>query len=161
AILVNAFTENNMDTQTPETRRPVGRPRGRTTAGLAMRESLYTAAVGLISERGFEETTLRDIAKRAGVSPALLYRYFPSKRAVVLALYDELSREFQERVRRLPPGRWRDRFLFALRTSLDVLGPHRGTLVALVPVMVGGRDDSLFAPAAAFSRERVQSTFVE
>ncbi|HEX8246487.1 MAG TPA: TetR/AcrR family transcriptional regulator [Longimicrobium sp.] len=118
-------------------------------------------ATGLFATRGYEETTLRDIAAEAGVSPGLLYRYFPSKRAVVLALYDELSRDFQERARDLPPGRWRDRFSFALETSLDVLRPHRGTLVALVPILVGGRDEGLFAPATAFSRGRVQSVFVD
>jgi len=61
----------------------------------------------------------------------------------------------------MPKGRWRDRFLFSLETSLGVLGPHRSTLVALVPILVGGRDEGLFAPATAFSRERVQSAFVE
>jgi len=45
----------------------------------------------LIGERGYDAATLRDVAARAGVSPALLYRYFPNKRSVVLALYDELS----------------------------------------------------------------------
>lgn len=46
-----------------------------------------------------------------------------------------------------------------LETSLAVLGPHRSTLVALVPVLVGG-EESLFAPATSFSRERVQQAFV-
>lgn len=122
---------------------------------------LYRVAIGAFAARGYEETTLRDIAAEAGVSPGLLYRYFPSKRAVVLALYDELSREFEERARHLPEGLWRDRFVVALETSLDVLRPHRGTLAALVPVLVGGHDESLFAPARAFSRTRVQSAFVQ
>jgi AcrR family transcriptional regulator len=137
-----------------------GRPRGATPRSAETRSALYRVAIDLFAKEGYEKTTLRAIAERAGVSPGLLYRYFPSKRAVVLALYDELSREFQERARALPKGRWRDRFAFALETSLDVLGPHRGTLVALVPIMVGGRDEGLFAPATAFSRERVQSAFV-
>jgi AcrR family transcriptional regulator len=118
-------------------------------------------AIDLFATKGYEETTLRTIADRAGVSPGLLYRYFPSKRAVVLALYDELSTDFHKRARAMPKGRWRDRFLFSLETSLGVLGPHRSTLVALVPILVGGRDEGLFAPATAFSRERVQSAFVE
>lgn len=137
-----------------------GRPRGGTPQGEETRRTLYRVATGLFATRGYEETTLREIAAEAGVSPGLLYRYFPSKRAVVLALYDELSREFEERARHLPAGRWRDRFVFALETSLEVLKPHRGTLVALVPVLVGGHDEGLFAPATAFSRERVQSAFV-
>jgi AcrR family transcriptional regulator len=142
-------------------RRRRGRPRGATEQGAATRRKLYETATEFFATRGYESTTLRDIADRADVSPALLYRYFPSKRAVLLELYDELSSEFRARAARMPPGKWRDRAMFALRTSLDVLRPHRGTLVALVPAMVGGRDDGLFAPAAALSRERVQSAFVE
>ena len=102
---------------------------------------------------------MRDVAEVAGVSPGLLYRYFPSKRAVVLALYDDLSGAFAARASAMPAGRWRDRYLFALRTSLDVLGPRRGVLSALIPVLVGTGDDGLFAPRTAFSRERVQSVF--
>jgi len=158
------FIENEQGSQEPSSgaspRRGRGRPPGATPQGEETRRTLYRVAIGLFAARGYEETTLREIAAAAGVSPGLLYRYFPSKRAVVLALYDELSREFEERARRLPAGRWRDRFVAALETSLEVLRPHRGTLVALVPTLVGGRDESLFAPATAFSRERVQGAFV-
>ena len=61
----------------------------------------------------------------------------------------------------MPTGRWRDRFLYALTTSVDVLGPHRHTLAALVPVLVGDPDEGLFAPRTAFSRLRVQAVFVQ
>ena len=138
-----------------------GRPPGRTEQGIATRQRLYDVAIRLIAERGYEATTLRDIAERAGVSVGLLYRYFPSKRAVVLALYDELSREYAEQVVRMSAGRWRDRFAFALETSLRVLRPHRTTLTALVPVLVGGPEEGLFANATAFSRVRVERAFLE
>jgi AcrR family transcriptional regulator len=138
-----------------------GRPRGLTRQGIETRRRLYRTAIGLIEARGWQETTLRDVAAEAGVSVGLLYRYFPSKRAVVLQLYDELSTEFAARAATMPAGRWRDRVLFALRTSLSVLGPHRGTLVSLVPVLVSGAEDGLFSPATAFSRLRVQGVFVE
>ena len=124
------------------------------------RRRLYETAIGLIAERGFEATTLRDVAKRAGVSPGLLYRYFPSKRAVVLALYEELSAEYAAKAA-LPAGRWRERAVAALRSSLRVLGPHRATLAALVPVLVGDPEEGLFAPNTARSRIRVQTVFAE
>jgi AcrR family transcriptional regulator len=95
------------------------------------------------------------------VSVGLLYRYFPSKHAVVLALYDDLSSEFARRAETMPDGRWRDRFLFALRTSLEVLGPHRVALKALTPVLVGSAEEGIFSPSTAFSRVRVQSVFEE
>ena len=136
-----------------------GRPPGQTPQGAAARERLYDTAIRMIALRGYEATTLRDIANEAGVSVGLLYRYFPSKQAVIVALYDELSREFASRAARMPLGKWRDRFLFAVQTSLDVLAPHRLPLRALIPVLIGDPDDGVFADRTAFSRQRVQRVF--
>ena len=146
------FIKNNI-------RRKRGRPPGRTAEGQATRTRLYETAVQLIGEQGYAATTLRDVAARAGVSPGLLYRYFPSKRSIVLALYDELSEAFARDAAAMPPGKWRERFLFALDTSLRSLGPHRVTLRALVPVMVGDVEEGVFAQSTAFSRQRVQAIF--
>ena len=151
-LMVNVFTQNSKP-------RKRGRPPGRTAEGDAARLRLYQAAIRLIGERGYEATTLRDVATRAGVSPALLYKYFPNKRAIVLALYDELSDEFARQATEIPAGRWRDRFMVALETTLRVLGPHRVTLRALAPVMVGDTEEGVFARRTAFSRIRIQTVF--
>ena len=152
--MVNVFTEKHKS-------RKRGRPPGRTAGGEATRLRLYEAAIALIGERGYEAATLRDVATQAGVSPALLYRYFPNKRAVVVALYDELSEAFVQQATEMPRGRWRERFLFALELSLGALRPHRVTLRALAPIMVGDADEGVFAENTAFSRTRVQSIFQE
>lgn len=136
-----------------------GRPRGSTDQGARTQRQLYGVAIKLIASRGYEATTLRDIAKKADVSVGLLYRYFPSKRAVVLALYDELSTEYATRASSMEPGPWAARFLFALKASLGVLATQRDTLVALGPVLVGDANEGLFAPATASSRQRVQAVF--
>ena len=115
----------------------------------------------MISGRGYEATTLREIARQAGVSVGLLYRYFPSKQAVIIALYDDLSQDFARQTASMTAGRWRDRFLSALDTSLRVLQPHRTTLRALIPVLIGDPDDGVFAAGTAFSRRRVQQVFEE
>ena len=146
------FTKNDKPTKR-------GRPPGRTAAGEATRRKLHETAIRLIGERGYQATTLRDVATRAGVSPGLLYRYFPSKRSVVLALYDEVSDAFAKEAAGMPAGKWRDRVMYALETSLRALGPHRVTLRALVPVMVGDVDEGVFAQSTAFSRTRVQAVF--
>lgn len=138
-----------------------GRPKGRTAQGEASREEIYQAALRLIAKKGFEAATLRDIAEEAGVSPALLYKYFPGKRAVVLALYDDLSLRFADRAADLPAGTWRSRYLFALQASLEVLGPHRSVIAALIPVMLGTGEDGVFAPGTSSSRARVQPAFLE
>ena len=124
-----------------------------------MRRRLYRTAIELMAERGYAGTTMREVATRADVSLGLLYRYFPSKRAVVLEFYDERSAEHATRSAEMPAGRWADRFAFALKTSLVVLRPHREVLSALVPVLVGNPADGLFSPSTAFSRRRVQATF--
>ena len=149
---MNMFTENVK----PRRR---GRPAGPTAQGTAARDRLYSTATQLIAARGYEATTLRDIAKKAGVSVGLLYRYFPSKQAVVIALYDELSSTYAQQAASMPPGRWRDRFLFALKTSLQVLEPHQMALRALTPVMVGDPEEGIFSASTAFSRLRVQQVF--
>src|SRR5688572_11201897 len=138
---------------TEKGKRKRGRPAGETAQGVAARQKLYETAITLIGERGFDQTRLRDVAARAGVSVGLLYRYFPSKQAVVLALYDELSAEQSAHAEAMPRGKWRDRFLFALETSLTILAPHRQTLMALIPVLVSNAPDGLFSTTTAFSRE--------
>ena len=150
---MNMFTKNVKPT------RKRGRPPGRTPQGAASRERLYATAIQLIAARGYEETTLRDVAKEAGVSVGLLYRYFPSKQAVVIALYDELSADYAGHAAMMPSGRWRDRFIFALKTSLDVLRPHQMALRALTPVLVGDPEEGIFSASTAFSRLRVQQVF--
>jgi AcrR family transcriptional regulator len=126
---------------------------------MAARDRLYETAIRLISERGYEATTLREIAGEADVSVGLLYRYFPSKQAVIIALYDELSKDFVRETAGMKDGRWRERFLFALETSLRALQPHRTTLRALIPVLIGDPADGVFAAGTAFSRLRVQQVF--
>lgn len=62
---------------------PVRATRPRNAA--ASREALLAAARTLFSERGFDNTTVRDIGEEAGVDPALIARYFGSKVGLYLA----------------------------------------------------------------------------
>ncbi|GGD43295.1 transcriptional regulator [Microbacterium faecale] len=50
------------------------------------REALLRAACGLVAEHGRKSFTARDIAERAGLSQATLYRHFPSKAALIDAV---------------------------------------------------------------------------
>ena len=50
------------------------------------KKSIILAAGPLFAEKGFHATSMREIAKKAGVSEALIYKYFPSKES----LYNEL-----------------------------------------------------------------------
>lgn len=156
---MNMFTEIKSTEQQPGKPKGRGRPPGQTAQGAAAKQRLYDIAVKRMARHGYEMTTLRDVAKDAGVSVGLLYRYFPSKRAVIFALYDELSTDYVTTAAAMRPGKWRDRGLFALTSSLEVLTPHRTTLRGLIPVLVGDPDEGLFGEHAAFSRVRVLSIF--
>lgn len=68
--------------QTASPPRSPGRPRCE-----ASRLAILEAAFLLLKERSLNEITSAAIAKRAGVSKATLYRWWPSKEAVVLDAY--------------------------------------------------------------------------
>jgi AcrR family transcriptional regulator len=54
-------------------------PEPRRRDASATKAALLRAAQELFTERGYERTTVRDIADRAGVNQALLFRYYGSK----------------------------------------------------------------------------------
>lgn len=54
-------------------------PEHRRRDASATKAALLRAAQELFTERGYERTTVRDIADRAGVNQALLFRYFGNK----------------------------------------------------------------------------------
>ncbi|MFE2752862.1 TetR/AcrR family transcriptional regulator [Actinosynnema sp. NPDC059335] len=62
----------------------------------ATKAALLEAATRLFGERGFDHTTVRDIANLAGVNQALLFRYFGSKDALFAAVLATRSRELLE-----------------------------------------------------------------
>jgi AcrR family transcriptional regulator len=58
-----------------------------TARGEQSRAAIFDAALALFQERGYEATTMRGIAERAGVSLGSSYHYFPSKEHLVLEFY--------------------------------------------------------------------------
>src|SRR5580693_3103071 len=57
------------------------------------RMRILNAALELFREKGFETTTMREIALRAGVATGAAYYYFDSKDAIVLAFYRQAAEE--------------------------------------------------------------------
>ena len=57
---------------------------------------ILKCAVDLIIQKGFENTTLREIAKAAGVSNPTIYNYFPSKEKLLFAYIEQKHKETLE-----------------------------------------------------------------
>ncbi|TWF77580.1 TetR family transcriptional regulator [Pseudonocardia hierapolitana] len=64
-----------------------------TTTRGSTRDAIVSAALELFRERGFDGTTMRAVAERAGVSVGNAYYYFSSKDELVQGFYDQLVAE--------------------------------------------------------------------
>ena len=85
--------------------------------GADNRRRLVYAGYEVLSEKGFEAMTVKEIAFVAGVSPGLFHYYFASKDELLLAVLGEAGERFMERVTREAGsgGTARDRIERAVR----------------------------------------------
>ena len=110
----------------------------------------YEAAMELFREKGFEPTTMRDIAAKAGVALGGAYYYFSSKDAIVLAFYSEMQTTSNEPVLQALAGhkKLKDRIRCILEKRLELLEPNRKFCAALFRHAPDGAD-----PLSPFSDE--------
>ena len=67
------------------------------TKKVAIRQAILDAAYQLFSKHGYSDTNITDIARSAGVAPANLYVYFPSKLEILFSIYGPwLTRQFDD-----------------------------------------------------------------
>jgi AcrR family transcriptional regulator len=66
------------------------------------RERLVVAAVDLFTEQGYDETTVAQIAERAGVTRSTFFRHFPDKRGLLVAGQETLSALLAEGIAEAP-----------------------------------------------------------
>ena len=119
------------------------------------RRHIIDTALALFRERGFEDATIRDIARRAGLSLGAAYYYFNSKEALVGAYYDYVQQEHLARARAAfsRGGSLKERLRAALHTKIDIMQDDRRLLRALF--RYGGEPDhplSWFGPATRGQR---------
>lgn len=65
----------------------------------ARRRQLLTVASGIVTEQGVEHLEIRALAARAGVTRPVVYRYFPTRKALVLALLEDFADATEEAYR--------------------------------------------------------------
>lgn len=90
------------------------------------RERLEAAALDLFVKNGYEETTVAQIADRAGLNRATFFRHFADKREVLFGGEDVLAGLFGDAVRAAPPGATLTECLRAALTAAEVaMTPQR------------------------------------
>src|SRR5215467_312516 len=114
------------------------------------RRKIYEAAMEMFREKGFEETTMRDIAAKAGVALGGAYYYFSSKDAIVLAFYREMQETSNPLIIESLAGhkKLKDRIRRVLDQRLKLLEPNRKFCAALFRHAPDGAD-----PLSPFSDE--------
>lgn len=122
-----------------------------TPKAAATKARIREAAMVSFVARGYPETTIRLIAKEAGVSIGNAYYYFPSKEHLVQELYEQVQRDHGARARPLleaTPGLV-DRLRIFFETGLEAVGAYRRVAPGFLSAMVS--PDSPINPLSAES----------
>jgi AcrR family transcriptional regulator len=106
------------------------------------RRKIYEAAMELFREKGFEPTTIRDIAAKAGVALGGAYYYFSSKDAIVLAFYCEMQASSNAPVLEALARhkKLKERIRCILEKRFELLAPNRKFCAALFRHAPDGAD---------------------
>lgn len=105
-----------------------------TLKGQTTRETILDTALTLFRARGFDQTTMRDIAREAEMSLGAAYHYFESKEAIVLAYYDRIQAEHASLVaeRLGATAGLADRIGLVMTSKLDLIADDARLLGALL-----------------------------
>src|SRR3569623_1407391 len=123
----------------------------------ATRKRLLARALVLFQKKGVEQTTMRDIAKAAGLSLGAAYYYFPSKDALVFSFYEDTQRDM-EALAAQATGTQRERLGALFHGKLESIKPHRKMLAAIVQRLDDpGDTQSAFSQQSHSVRERANA----
>lgn len=118
-------------------------------------------ALELFTSKGYDETTMREIAKEANCSLGLAYRYFANKQALVLELYRQMADETAVLIDELAEDTIANRFHFVMANRLQNAEPYRDALGALYSAAMNPKSDSgLLGENAADMREMALNSFI-
>ena len=133
--------------------------------GKETRASLLAHAIRLFREKGFDATTMRNVADASEMAAGAAYYYFPSKEAIVQAYYEEVQSEHARRVdaelatRKLE---LEERLRLAFHTKFDILANDRKLLGALFRYSADPQHPlSVFGAASASIRDASMKVFAD
>src|SRR6478752_1564870 len=112
--------------------------RGRRTAkvsGDERQDTILITAEALLAERAFDDISIEELARGAGISRPTFYFYFGSKDEVLLALLDRVITEVEHRVGGLPRDFESDpaaAWTRSIGMFVEVFVAHRGVSTAAI-----------------------------
>ncbi len=114
------------------------------------RDRILDAALRLFRERGFEQTTMRDVAAEAGVATGAAYYYYRSKEDLVMAFYLRTDEEAGETFAKIVSSskELKKRIRGMIDARFAQFAEHRSLLAALLKAGVDPR-----APLSPFGSE--------
>lgn len=122
--------------------------RGRRRAAEERRREILAAAGRVFARKGFERSTTAEIAREAGVAEGTIFRYFPTKRALLVSVVASLVMEsLPALLARIETGTIEDAIKDILRNRLDLIKENAPLL-------------KLFFAEALF-REDLREKFIE
>ena len=106
------------------------------------RERILDAALRLFREKGFDETTMRDVATAAGVATGAAYYYFRSKQDLVMGFYVRTAEASRDVLAEQIEGSkdLRKRLRAIIEHKFDQFDEHRRLMTALLKAGVDPRD---------------------
>ncbi len=93
------------------------------------RELVLEAAVSEFATHGLAGTSTEDVARRAGISQPYLFRLFPTKKALFLALVDRCFRRVEDAFTTAAGDRTGDEALAAMAGAYELLLEDRTLLL--------------------------------
>lgn len=117
------------------------------------KKKLYETALGLFASAGFEKTTMRDIAKKAGVAPGTIYYYFDSKESLIQEYYQQLHVDHEKLLEGFfdIEKSFEKRLHHVVTSKIQIALPHQDMARALY--RVAGHPDSSLSPFSEGSKE--------
>lgn len=95
------------------------------------REQLLDVGAAMFAEMPYEDVFVEDLAARAGVSRALLYHYFPSKRDLYVTIFTRASSRLLARANPDPHLPLADQLATGLEAHIQYFADHPFEAIAM------------------------------
>lgn len=122
---------------------------------------ILQAALQCFLEKGFHQTSMRDIAQEAGVSLGNLYNHFPGKEAIILAVAMAESEELAPLLQRLAASEGERAQVLAFLRDFHALCRQPEWATLAVEVLAESARNPAVAEAFAANRRQLQAALAE